>query len=161
MIRRDFPRVLAIENECFERPWTEDEFIRCLRQRYCIGMVACNTNTDLKFLPESVTGFMIYELHPNRLELLKFAVGLKDRGEGVGRAMVEKLVSKLSIQKRTRIQIHIRESNLPAQLFFRSMGFRCTKQRKNYFDDTGEDAYKFVYRVKSLAGAVVGAELRP
>ena len=40
MIRRDMPEVLSIENESFEFPWSEEDFIRCLRQRNCIGMVA-------------------------------------------------------------------------------------------------------------------------
>ena len=40
MIRRDMPEVLQIEAASFEFPWLEDDFIRCLRQRNCIGMVA-------------------------------------------------------------------------------------------------------------------------
>ena len=66
MIRRDMPEVLAIEEQCFEFPWSEEDFIRCLRQRNCIGMVAEHS--------ERVVGFMIYELHKNRLHILNFAV---------------------------------------------------------------------------------------
>ena len=40
MIRRDMPEVLAIEHASFEFPWCEEEFLRVLRQRNCIGMVA-------------------------------------------------------------------------------------------------------------------------
>ena len=40
MIRRDMPEVLAIEQEAFEFPWSDEDFTRCLRQRNCIGMVA-------------------------------------------------------------------------------------------------------------------------
>jgi len=39
MIRRDMPEVLDIESGSFEFPWSEEDFIRCLRQRNCIGMV--------------------------------------------------------------------------------------------------------------------------
>ena len=66
MIRRDMPEVLDIENRSFEFAWTEEDFIRCLRQRNCIGMVAEHD--------ERVVGFMIYELHKNRLHILNFAV---------------------------------------------------------------------------------------
>ena len=62
MIRRDMPEVLAIENLSFEFPWSEEDFIRCLRQRNCIGMVSEHE--------EQVVGFMIYELHRNRLHVL-------------------------------------------------------------------------------------------
>ena len=84
MIRRDMPTVLGIENSCFEFAWNEDDFIRCLRQRNCIGMVA---EED-----EQVVGFMIYELHKNRLHILNFAVHADHRRAGVGKAMLTKLL---------------------------------------------------------------------
>lgn len=40
MIRRDLPEVLTIEARCHERnPWQEEDFLQCLRQSNCIGMV--------------------------------------------------------------------------------------------------------------------------
>ena len=114
MIRRDMPEVLAIESQCFEFPWSEEDFIRCLRQRNCIGMVAEHN--------ERVVGFMIYELHKNRLHILNFAVHEQLRRRGVGTQMVRKLVGKLSPQRRNRIMLEIRETNLAAQLFFRDAG---------------------------------------
>src|SRR5918999_229603 len=43
----------------------------------------------------------------------------------VGHQMVAKLVGKLSSHRRTRIALSVRETNLPAQLFFRIQGFRA------------------------------------
>jgi len=40
MIRRDMQEVLQAEQQCFDQSWTEEDFLRCLRQRNCIGMVA-------------------------------------------------------------------------------------------------------------------------
>ena len=117
MIRRDMMEVLEIENQSFEFPWSEDDFIRCLRQRNCIGMVAEHD--------ERVAGFMIYELHRNRLHILNFAVAAEFRRKGVGQQMVEKLIGKLSSQRRSRIMLEVRETNLAAQLFFRDLGFRA------------------------------------
>lgn len=109
MIRRDMPSVLEIEDRSFEFPWTEDEFIRCLRQRDCIGMVAERS--------EQVVGFMIYELHKNRIHILSFAVHPDFRRNGIGSAMVDKLITKLAYQRRNRIMLEVRETNLDAQLF--------------------------------------------
>lgn len=47
MIRRDMQEVLEIEKSGFEFPWSEEDFIRCLRQRNCIGMVE---NTTIAWL---------------------------------------------------------------------------------------------------------------
>lgn len=39
LIRRDMPEVMEIEKRSYEFPWTEEEFLTCLRQRNCIGTV--------------------------------------------------------------------------------------------------------------------------
>ena len=61
--------------------------------------------------------------------------------------LIEKLVSKLSSQRRTRITLEVRETNLPAQLFFSTSGFRAVSVLRDFYDDTTEDAYlmKYVY----------------
>lgn len=140
MIRRDMLEVLEIENESFEFPWSEEDFVRCLRQRNCIGMVA-----DYE---DRVAGFMIYELHRNRLHILNFAVAPQFRRRGVGQQMVDKLVGKLSPQRRNRILLEVRETNLAAQLFFRDLGFRAISVLRDFYEDTTEDAYLMQYRYR-------------
>src|SRR5947208_862590 len=139
MIRRDMPEVLQTETQSFEYSWTEEDFLRCLRQRNCIGMVAEQG--------EKVVGFMIYELHKNKLHILNFAVHPGCRRYGVGTQMVAKLISKLSSHRRTRITLEIRETNLCAQLFFRSQGFKAVRVLRSYYDDSGEDAFLMNYRL--------------
>ena len=138
MIRRDMPEVLNIEESSFEFPWSEDDFIRCLRQRNCIGMVAEHD--------ERVVGFMIYELHKTRLHVLNFCVHPTYRRHGIGSQMVKKLCGKLSHQRRTQIMLEVRETNLSAQLFFRSNDFRAVSVLRDFYDDTTEDAYLMQFR---------------
>ncbi|REK19329.1 MAG: ribosomal-protein-alanine N-acetyltransferase [Planctomycetota bacterium] len=147
MIRRDMGEVLQIEGHAFEFPWSEEDFIRCLRQRNCIGMVAEHE--------DRVVGFMIYELHRTRLHLLNFAVADDFRRRQVGSQMLSKLVGKLSSQRRTRIALEVRETNLPAQLFFRSMGFRAVSVLRDFYDDTTEDAYLMQYRERPQPSEVI------
>ncbi len=137
MIRRDMPEVLAIEEEAFEFPWSEEDFTRCLRQRNCIGMVA--------EMAESVVAFMIYELHRSRLHVLNFAVLRSHRRLGIGSQMLQKLVGKLSPERRNRILLEVRERNLPAQLFFRSNGFLAISVLKDFYQDSTEDAYQMQF----------------
>jgi len=140
MIRRDMPEVLDIERASFEFPWAEDDFIRCLRQRNCIGMVAEHD--------DKVVGFMIYELHKTRIHVLNFAVDEAHRHSGVGSQMIAKLIAKLSSQRRSRIALEVRETNLDAQLFFRENGFRAVSVLRSYYEDTPEDAYLMQYRYR-------------
>jgi ribosomal-protein-alanine N-acetyltransferase len=137
MIRRDMPEVLAIEHASFEFPWCEEEFLRVLRQRNCIGMVA--------EYGERVVGFMIYELHKNKLHVLDFATHPEFRRQGVGHQMIGKLVGKLSSHRRTRIALYVRETNLASQLFYRVQGFRAVEVAREHYQDTGEDAFLMQY----------------
>jgi ribosomal-protein-alanine N-acetyltransferase len=144
MIRRDMPEVLQTEADSFEFAWTEEDFLRCLRQRNCIGMVAEQN--------EKVIGFMIYELHKVKLHILNFAVHPQFRRLGVGAQMVGKLVGKLSSHRRTRITLEVRETNLPAQLFFRSLGFKAVRVLRGFYADSGEDAFLMQYRLADDTG---------
>ncbi len=150
MIRRDMPEVLGIEGHSFEFPWSEEDFIRCLRQRNCIGMVA---ERD-----ERIVGFMIYELHKNRLHVLNFAVHPDFRRSSVGSQMAVKLIGKLSPQRRSRILLEVRETNLDAQLFFRDLGFRAISVLRDFYDDTVEDAYLMEFHFDAEAPVVMQGE---
>ncbi|MDA7976618.1 MAG: ribosomal protein S18-alanine N-acetyltransferase [Pirellulales bacterium] len=133
MIRRDMAEILCIEEESFEFPWADTDFTRCLRQRNCIGMVA--------EISGGVVGYMLYELHRTKVHILNFAVARTHRRLGIGTAMLTKLISKLSPQRRNRIVLEVRETNLPAQVFFRSLGFLATSVLRDFYQDTTEDAY--------------------
>jgi ribosomal-protein-alanine N-acetyltransferase len=104
MIRRDMPEVMRTERASFEYAWTEDDFLRCLRQRNCIGMVAEEN--------DHVAGFMIYELHKTRLNVLNFAVHPTVRRLGIGGMLIAKLEYKLISHHRQKITLAVRERNL-------------------------------------------------
>jgi len=140
IIRRDMAEVVQIEQDSFlESAWTEEDFLRSLRQRNCIGMVAEHG--------DKVIGFMVYELHDKKLHLLNFAVAPAYRKLGVGRHMIDKLTSKLSSHRRTRITLEVRETGLDAQMFFQRTGFKAVKVLRRYYDDTKEDAYLMEWRL--------------
>jgi ribosomal-protein-alanine N-acetyltransferase len=76
-LRRDMPAILAIEQAGFDHPWTEEEFLRVLRQRNCIGMVAEAGGPD-----GPVAGHMIYELNPDHLLIANLATCPATAGPG-------------------------------------------------------------------------------
>ncbi len=141
MIRRDMAEVLAIESASFDSPWDEEDFKKCLRERNCIGMVAEKG--------EQVVGYMLYELHKRRLDILNFAVAPYWRRRAIGTQMVDKLISKMSSHRRTVISVPVADSNLPAQLFFRASGFRAVRVERDYFDEPKQDAYLMHYILRT------------
>ena len=138
LVERDMPEVLACEGQSFEFPWSEQDFIQALRRRNCIGMAA--------EYQDRVVGFMVYELHKTHLHVLGLAVDHTFRHRGIGGQMVAKLVSKLSSIRR-RLVLEVRETNLPALLFFKRCGFKAICVLHNHYDETVDDAYRMVYRL--------------
>lgn len=128
MIRRDMAVVMDIERRNFgDHAWGEDDFVRTLRQRHNIGMVATHD--------ENVVGYMIYELRKTQLNVLNFAVHPGLHRRGIGRSMVEKLRSKLSMERRTKITLLVSEYNTDAQLFFRDLGFYSVGSVSGAYED--------------------------
>ena len=132
--------VLDIEKEVANFPWDEDEFLSCMRQKNCIGMVA---EYDQKVL-----GFMIYELHKRRIYILNFAVATENQRKQIGTQMIQRLIEKLSHQRRKYVTINLRETNINAQLFFKNMEFKAVSVIREHYEDTDEDAYYMKYSIK-------------
>lgn len=139
LILRDVEEFLHIERESYAEPWTEDDLRACLRRRNCIGMVAVHD--------DRVVGYMVYELEKRSLRLINLAVGPWARRVGVGTQMIEKLVNKLSQQRRTSISLEVRETNLQAQLFFRRMGFVAVGVLPGWYEANGETAYRMQFSI--------------
>lgn len=145
LIRRDMPEVLDIEAASFEYPWSHDDFISCLQQRNCIGMVA--------ELDGEVVGYIIYEMERSEFHVLNVAVRPDCRRRGVGQQLIEKVIGKLRPRQRTRINLEVRETNLAAQLFFRRFRFQAVTVLKDFYDDTAEDAYMMMYQLQEEPAA--------
>ena len=142
MLRRDMREVLKIENESFEFPWSERDFIGCLRQRNVIGMVATGPNDD-----ELIVGFRIYAMHKFYLELLNLCVARDVRRRGVGSQMIDELIGKLT-KRRPRLWFNLWELNVEGQRFLSAKGFRAVRVLRDHYDEgiDHQDAYRFQYR---------------
>lgn len=139
-IRRDLPEVVDIEELSYEDGcWSEDDFRSTLIRRSCVGMVS---EKDKR-----VTGYIVYELYKRKLNILNLAVNPDDRRNAFATSLIEFLKFKNRKQKRKEINMDIRETNLPAQLFCRSQDFRAVNVLRGWYEDTGEDAYEMQCRL--------------
>jgi [ribosomal protein S18]-alanine N-acetyltransferase len=146
MLRRDRAEVLDIERSVFFDPWRDDDFTAALRERNVIGKVAEGG--------ERVLGFSVYKCHPRSIEILNLAVDPNHHRRGIGAALVGGLVGRERCGRRRTLRALVREYNLDAQLFFRSMGFHCTGILHGFHRALGEDAYRFTYRLGSRGSRV-------
>jgi [ribosomal protein S18]-alanine N-acetyltransferase len=132
LVRGDMPEVEAIERATFTEPWADEDYVRVLRDQNVIGMAAEDPD-------ERVAGVMVYELQKLRLVLLRIMVRPDRRLQGVGRAMLDKLHSKLSAHRRNRVALDVPDDLLGAHLWLRACGFEAVR--------VDGDNYRFVRRL--------------
>ena len=138
MLRRDMPAILDIERHSFEWPWEEEDFVRQLLLRNCMGTIA--------EYEEQIIGYMIYELHKTRYDVVNFAVHPSYRRQDIGTQMVDKLKGRLSMRRRHSITVAVCETNMDALLFFRAMGMNAVEIERNAYEHNNRDAYLMRYR---------------
>ena len=137
MIRDDFARVLDLEKQIFEFPWSEDELFSCLKMTRVIGLV-------IEY-HHKIIGYMVYELNKDHIVILNLAVESDFQRRNVGSQLLKRLMEKLSSTKRNRMTVTVRESNLSAQMFFSAHDFRATSIIKKSYEENDEDAYVMQY----------------
>jgi len=131
-MRKDLPQMISIEGFCFEFPWDEQIFVEYLRKRNIIGM--CYKDNEI------VKGFIIYCLQKNHLEILSLAVHPNYQRQGIGKALLDKIVSKIDGERRRFISLNIRETNMGGLKFFAKYGFKAVELVRDFYDDTSEDS---------------------
>ncbi|WP_417459059.1 GNAT family N-acetyltransferase [Kordiimonas sp.] len=137
MIRADTDAVLEIDEMSFVECWSEADLVTTCRRNNTIGMVAEHE--------DRVVGFIIYELHRGKLNIVRTAVHPDFSSMGVGLAMVQRLINnKLHPKRRDKIEAFVHETNVTAQVFFRALGFASEAIRG---DGNGDDEYLFCYRL--------------
>jgi len=145
MRRSDMKEVLRIDEQSFENKWTYNDFLQHLTQTNwnCMGMVAERN--------EWIFGFMVCEFLKNQIHIINFAVDHLWRRYSIGSQMAQSLISKLSQRHFQEITLEVRESNLSAQLFWRSQGFGATCIWRGYHLDTNEDIYQMRYPINNVS----------
>lgn len=136
-VARDLPRVLDIERASFIDGWTEADFRRVLAQRDCILFVA--------EAGDEIVGYVVYQRRATSLEILNLAVHPVARRVGVGRALVAKLVEKVSQQGRQKLVVNVREGSDAALMLFRKCGLRAVKVTRGLYE--GENGVQMERRL--------------
>lgn len=133
MIRKDMPAVTSIDGA-----WTEADFLKQLRRREVIGMVA------EKFT--QILGFMVYELDEDRLRLLNLAVHPDWRRSRIGSQLVTKLKRKLASHHRRKLEVLVPDTNVAAHQFFNFNDMKAGVVKDDYrfiYETNGEDEHVF------------------
>lgn len=129
----DLPQVLAIENEAFPSPWSEQSYRDELSRNAFAHYFALVDQ-------ERVVGYAGMWIILDEAHVTTIAVHSSLRGRGLGRALMEHLMAEAINWGADRITLEVRASNEAARKLYTGLGFQAIGLRKGYYADRNEDA---------------------
>jgi ribosomal-protein-alanine N-acetyltransferase len=144
----DLDDVMEIEQASFSLPWSRWMFERELRSRERSHFLVVRSGSEL-------VGYVGFWMVLDEAHIVTIAVRSDFRRRGVGSYI---LASALGLAVRLgagRATLEVRITNLAAQRLYRKFGFEKIAIRKNFYSDTGEDAYvMWIYDLRDKIGEI-------
>lgn len=135
MMAPDIDEVVAIETNLYEHPWTCGNFCDSLNS----GYEAWTARDSAR----SLAGYFLVMLAVDEAHLLNVAVRRDLHGQGLGRMMLNKIVSLACGHRLESVFLEVRPSNRRALAAYQAFGFSQVALRKAYYPAAGagrEDA---------------------
>lgn len=129
----DIPSVVAIEEEAFAIPWTQEIFEHEMNgNNYAHYIVALEN--------EEVIGHFGMWIVLDECHITNIAVRKRLRGRGIGEKLMSEAIRLCKEMNVKLMTLEVRVSNHTAQNLYRKLGFQDGGIRKNYYTDDREDA---------------------
>ncbi len=137
----DLERVVEIERDGFKHPWSRELLARELGHAWSRVLVAVEAGAGAE---ERIVGFIVYWLVHDEVHVLNVATAREARRRGIGRALME-VAEEDGRRRGARLAtLEVRRSNAAAIELYRSLGYRQSGVRPNYYAEEGEDAIVMV-----------------
>ena len=133
MTEEHIEQVLQVEEACFSIPWTREDFQREMKEnKMAIYRIAV---LDDKIVGYAGMWHVVTEGHITNVAVLE-----QYRRRGVAKALMEEIINIAQQKQMIGITLEVRISNIAAQKLYTKSCFRPEGFRKNYYQDTQEDA---------------------
>ena len=130
----DIPGLAGLDSMCFGNPWSEDAFRgEFYGSREAVYEGAFNSKG-------AIIGFAGAVWLLDEGEINRVAVHPLYRTRGIGGACLTRVLRELEKENLDRVLLEVREANRSAITLYKNSGFRVISKRKNYYQDTGENA---------------------
>lgn len=150
VLRRDLDELLDLDRAEFDSPWQRSDFdaMREGRDRQLLVLERQYKGTRLF---EDIVGYIAYDVRDTSFRIRRILVAQELRRRGLGRHMIETLMSRLT-EERRQLSLVVSERDLGMQLFLRSCGLKAVNVLQQHFGS--HDGYLFQYETlfAELAG---------
>ncbi len=133
----DISSAAEIEKLCFSSPWSESTLLSELQN-------PLNKFYGV-FFENTLAGYIGFQTVVDETSVFNVAVAPEFRRNGIGKALVEKMISEAKGAGANVIFLEVRAGNLPAINLYEKEGFVFFGLRKNYYENPTENA--FIYRL--------------
>ncbi|MFH1820471.1 MAG: ribosomal protein S18-alanine N-acetyltransferase [Candidatus Nealsonbacteria bacterium] len=124
----DLDKIIEIEKTSFSQPWSKSEF-----KKY----ESCFFVAEEK---GEIIGFVLGRISKTQGTIKKIAVNQEYRGQGIGQALLEKILEIFKKQGVKEAIARVRLDNKISLSFLKKTGFKTSKTIEKYYLD-GTDAY--------------------
>lgn len=133
MSDEDLQAVLRIENAVHAHPWTRGNFSDAMRSAYACKILESDG---------TMMGYAVMMMGVDEAELLDIAIDAAHQRKGMGRRLLEAMLSLARQAGMRRLVLEVRTSNLPAIALYGASGFGRIGLRRDYYpaEDGREDA---------------------
>lgn len=129
----DIPGVLEIEKVSFPHPWERREFDHLLS-----GPARGHSLRVISSADGGILAYAIWQREPDAMRLLNLAVRPEYRRRALAASLIERVARHGS-----PMLADVIETNVPAQLFLKRLGWRCTEIIRRPYDESDRDALRF------------------
>ena len=132
---------IEIDQKSFNGLWSRSQWMRELTdpKRICIGAISLETK---KLLGLCSAWVILDELHITFL-----AVHSSHQRKGVGKSLISAITTFPNSTQTNHIYLHVKDSNLPAKAFYKSMGFKIASMRPKLYKD-GSNGLELIKKIE-------------
>lgn len=131
----DVSAIAKLEQICFSDPWSETSIKSELNNPLSYWLVADDNGT--------IAGYVGSQSVLDSADMMNIAVAPEYRRRGVGRMLINNLISYLREQKVIALLLEVRVSNMAAISLYQKFGFQQVGRRPRYYHNPREDALIF------------------
>ncbi len=149
MTQGDLERVMLVEREVYQFPWTERIFSDCIRVGYLCWLALAGSE---------VVGHAVISVTAGESHVLNLSIAGKHQRKGYGSRFIEFLVGEARNRNAHTMLLEVRPSNIAAINCYNAAGFNEIGSRKDYYPAPGgrEDALLFARHIPPAVESVSG-----
>jgi ribosomal-protein-alanine N-acetyltransferase len=131
---KDLNKIYDLELESYDFPWTKEILRDCILYKY---------DSFVVFFNEDLVGYVIAKITYPETHILNLTVKKSFRKKGIGRSLIELIISEARLRNSENIILEVRVDNIQAQSLYKKLNFEIIGTRKDYYESENgrEDAY--------------------